>query len=291
MFRHVRPGLGRWISRDPGFFIDGPNRYAWLRNNPLRYVDPNGLRIKEILEGDYGNAIDLGLAFELTGLGLGFATGGPIGAAEVFGFLLIGYKAEDAAGFGAGIYYAESLGSEDWDDDSYFSVYQAGSDVGRAGYGVGSALFCLARTGGPNTVAGRDPRSGALKIPRGSRRSFGTQGPRRLGGSSVGASGAASGSSVVGPSGRTSIRKYLEKRWDKATFPSIRKTIEYHVGKHGKGLDPVTYTQRALRAFSDSNAVRTATTNVQGRAAMHVRSIFGTGLFTVDGRIIWFHPK
>ena len=42
-YRHVRPGLGRWIKRDPGGFIDGPNRYRWNRNNPFKYVDPSGL--------------------------------------------------------------------------------------------------------------------------------------------------------------------------------------------------------------------------------------------------------
>jgi RHS repeat-associated protein len=42
-YRNARPGIGRWLRRDPGGLIDGPNRYRWNRNNPLRYRDPNGL--------------------------------------------------------------------------------------------------------------------------------------------------------------------------------------------------------------------------------------------------------
>lgn len=42
-WRKARPGIGRWTKKDPGGFVDGHNRYRWLRNNPYRYGDPNGL--------------------------------------------------------------------------------------------------------------------------------------------------------------------------------------------------------------------------------------------------------
>lgn len=35
------PASGRWISPDK-LLVDGLNRYAYVRNNPLRYVDPTG---------------------------------------------------------------------------------------------------------------------------------------------------------------------------------------------------------------------------------------------------------
>lgn len=95
-----------------------------------------------------------------------------------------------------------------------------------------------------------------------------------------------------GPSGKASTEKYLENRWDKGTFGSIKKSIEYHVLKHGKGLSVVEYTQRAEQAFKDLKTVKSSTTDMQGRAAVKVVSEqFGTGLFTPHGRIIWFHPK
>jgi RHS repeat-associated protein len=35
------PTVGRWLSAD-AIAADGPNRYTYVRNNPLRFVDPNG---------------------------------------------------------------------------------------------------------------------------------------------------------------------------------------------------------------------------------------------------------
>jgi len=99
------------------------------------------------------------------------------------------------------------------------------------------------------------------------------------------------GTGTRGPSGRESSEKYLEKNWDKGTFGSIKKSIEYHVAKHGGGLSEVEYTQRALNAFNDSGAARSAAVDKVGRAVVRVVSKEGTGLFTKAGKIIWFQPK
>ncbi|WP_192562211.1 RHS repeat-associated core domain-containing protein [Pseudomonas gozinkensis] len=40
--RYYAPWLCRWISADPAGDVDGPNRYAYVSNNPLRYVDVTG---------------------------------------------------------------------------------------------------------------------------------------------------------------------------------------------------------------------------------------------------------
>lgn len=41
--RFYDPTIGRWITQDPAGFIDGPNLYAYLHNNPLNYLDSFGL--------------------------------------------------------------------------------------------------------------------------------------------------------------------------------------------------------------------------------------------------------
>ncbi|MFA6134456.1 MAG: RHS repeat-associated core domain-containing protein, partial [Phycisphaerae bacterium] len=41
--RYYHPGLGRFLARDPAGYGDGMNLYAYVRNNPLRYTDPDGL--------------------------------------------------------------------------------------------------------------------------------------------------------------------------------------------------------------------------------------------------------
>lgn len=40
--RYYDPQLARWLTTDPAGFADTTNLYAYLRNNPFRYVDPDG---------------------------------------------------------------------------------------------------------------------------------------------------------------------------------------------------------------------------------------------------------
>jgi RHS repeat-associated protein len=44
--RYYAAWLGRWVSVDPAGFVDGTNVYRYVRNNPMRFVDPNGREIK-----------------------------------------------------------------------------------------------------------------------------------------------------------------------------------------------------------------------------------------------------
>ena len=41
--RYYDPEIGRWLTPDPLGFIDGPNRYLYVANNPLNFIDPWGL--------------------------------------------------------------------------------------------------------------------------------------------------------------------------------------------------------------------------------------------------------
>jgi RHS repeat-associated protein len=43
--RYLSPDLGRFVSEDPAGTIDGANVYAFVHNNPLRWLDPSGLAI------------------------------------------------------------------------------------------------------------------------------------------------------------------------------------------------------------------------------------------------------
>ncbi|BDC46005.1 SpvB/TcaC N-terminal domain-containing protein [Paraburkholderia terrae] len=45
--RYYAPWLGRWISPDPGGFVDGLNRYVYVHNNPTTYFDPEGLESRQ----------------------------------------------------------------------------------------------------------------------------------------------------------------------------------------------------------------------------------------------------
>ncbi|XYH99955.1 RHS repeat-associated core domain-containing protein [Sorangium sp. So ce1128] len=40
--RYYAPWLGRWTAADPAGMVDGPSLYAYVRGNPVRYVDRTG---------------------------------------------------------------------------------------------------------------------------------------------------------------------------------------------------------------------------------------------------------
>ncbi len=40
--RYYAPWLGRWTSADPAGLVDGPDLYAYVRGNPIRFTDPAG---------------------------------------------------------------------------------------------------------------------------------------------------------------------------------------------------------------------------------------------------------
>lgn len=40
--RDYDPQVGRWLSKDPQIFVDGVNLYAYVRNDPVNLVDPEG---------------------------------------------------------------------------------------------------------------------------------------------------------------------------------------------------------------------------------------------------------
>lgn len=125
--------------------------------------------------------------------------------------------------------------------------------------------------------------------------SFGGGGPGNLptggGGGGKGYGGGGGGSTNKGPSGKVSTKKYLEKNWDKGTFPTKQKSIDYHLEKHGKGLSPTQFTQKGQQCFNNPNAAKSWAKDKSGNDAIKVWSSEGTGLFTPKGKIIWFHPK
>jgi RHS repeat-associated protein len=46
--RVYEPITGRWMSLDPAEFIDGPNRYLYVANDPVNLVDPSGLGVNPV---------------------------------------------------------------------------------------------------------------------------------------------------------------------------------------------------------------------------------------------------
>ena len=64
--RYYDSDTGRFISEDPIGFAGGTvNLYEYVRNNPVLYIDPNGL-IAVTVGGAGGTGFGLGGSFSLT---------------------------------------------------------------------------------------------------------------------------------------------------------------------------------------------------------------------------------
>ncbi|RYD60417.1 MAG: RHS repeat-associated core domain-containing protein, partial [Verrucomicrobiaceae bacterium] len=50
-FRYRDLELGCFINRDPAGFVDGPNLYAYVRQNPWSKFDPEGLWLEDVVIG------------------------------------------------------------------------------------------------------------------------------------------------------------------------------------------------------------------------------------------------
>ncbi|MBJ2220411.1 RHS repeat-associated core domain-containing protein [Pseudomonas sp. MF7453] len=66
-FRYYAPWLLRWVSADPAGDVDGLNLYAMVGNNPIGYVDDDGLQ-RSPLVGIVGIIILMALAAQAMGL-------------------------------------------------------------------------------------------------------------------------------------------------------------------------------------------------------------------------------
>jgi RHS repeat-associated protein len=49
-FRYYDSVLGKFITRDPSGYPDGPNNYLYVNNNPINSIDPLGLKTKRKVE-------------------------------------------------------------------------------------------------------------------------------------------------------------------------------------------------------------------------------------------------
>ncbi len=70
-FRYRDLETGVWLSRDPAGFVDGPNVYAYVRENPWSGFDPKGLDLKHLIQAWTQNDFSLQT---LVGEGMGLTS-------------------------------------------------------------------------------------------------------------------------------------------------------------------------------------------------------------------------
>jgi len=133
-FRYRDLETGMFINRDPAGFIDGPNLYTYVQQNPWTKFDPEGLWSTSQFLGDVGHQ----LYANVGGLGTGFYNAvSPIGTG--LADIATHSPSENLAALGRG---ANQLGSE------ISSSVQALSQKGALGTAVNKEMDSFAKSDG-----------------------------------------------------------------------------------------------------------------------------------------------
>ena len=127
--RYYDPEIGRFITQDPTGMIDGPNLYAYCRNNPVNFSDPYGYWY-----------IDINISFGMWGIGV---TGGIMFAPKgVYKYVGLGVM---TPGPGGSLTFSKDDPAEGWNaalQVNYMVSYQQGRDYTTLfdfrEYGIGS---------------------------------------------------------------------------------------------------------------------------------------------------------
>ncbi len=248
--RYYDPALGRFVSQDPVLgSLSKPetqDRYAYVANNPLKYVDPNG-RFLEIIVGAIIGAV---VGYVGCGVATGGWTSGQCGEAALAG-AAVGALA--GLTFGASLALAGTAG---------LGTAAAGGGFTFAGVsGLAAFTFAGATSGAIAGAAGYFA-SGGIALANGQSWSFSSRNfINSVGwGIAFGAATGAAGYGIGKGFGRlaewwsTTEDSNPATFWDQGSFDSPEDSLAYHWARHAEpyGISEEQYTQDALN-FRNAN--------------------------------------
>ncbi len=169
--RYYDPELGRFIQADPTVqHPDDPqdlNRYAYARNNPLRYVDPTGLGwnpfrgIARAL-GKIGRVVVSAIVAAVTFVAVGIATGGNVHLAAASAAAMFSYTNTFLNASAQGASLGRAWGAATVNGLAAFGAVYFGWNAGIVGATLIGAGFGAAGGATSSAILGGNPGTGAL---------------------------------------------------------------------------------------------------------------------------------
>lgn len=142
--RYYDSEVGKWVTPDPLRFIDGPNVYCFVRNRPMKYLDPDGRWLSEFIGDNYEIAMN-----SLHTTCLNEYGGGEFNVFEAPNYFYYStkYRVGTPANDGLGMTFVNGIGNSKEDSMAaakMFSDMAGGREVlgvHNASFGIGCDIF------------------------------------------------------------------------------------------------------------------------------------------------------
>lgn len=96
---------------------------------------------------------------------------------------------------------------------------------------------------------------------------------------------------ITSPSG-VAVPRYIADQWHRGTFDNVVDSMEYHLGKHGKGRTLQQYTIDAMNFYRQNKHRGTPVTLKDGTLGIRIQTGSGRskvgGYWTVEGKLVTF---
>lgn len=254
------------------------NRYSYVRNNPVKYVDSSGNWVQIALGVAIGAVIGAGVNMVSQIMDGASMFDGTMNWKEVGKSAIVGGVAGGVAGLTMGTGNA-MIGS-----------------IGLTGKAAVAAEGTVAAT---SSVASGQASRAAFNVIEGNEITAGLGNIKDM--------GIDAGIGVITYGfGKAWETSYIKKSWSKQSFETVDKSINYHydkhitqnIGKTGRGyMSPLEYTQRSQKLYQnyiknnlDQNAKVNLVTLSDKSQGIRINSGKEFGIYASEGKTVSYHP-
>jgi len=263
------PVIGRFVSADSivpdPFNPQSLNRYSYVLNNPLIYIDPTGNEVLSIVNGGYSSDWS---GWTMSGNTASYS-GGSWDA-----YVSVGFGSSGSYGSSWGGNFTSSQG-DNWNNNS--ASQNSGWFAGLKNYLDDSAYQKM--------MEGHDAAAFINVLGSAAVDVFLPQEPKDLPWLFLGEMKA------LKYGHKFSELREVIRAWDKASFPTVAKSLRYHYGAHGTGQGILNFTREAKELLNANKALATPKLLATGEMGIKIKTKTHFGIYTDKGKIITYGPR